>query len=73
MRIDTYKDNKVMRRLIEKHGFQYCSTIRIAARPDFSEQDTERLAFQWTREDLRRAGVSVNHTASAEDTAVRLN
>lgn len=49
VRIDTYKDNHVMRRLIEKHVFQYCGIINIEARPDCSEQDTERLAFQWVR------------------------
>ncbi len=50
VRIDTYKDNRVMRRLIEKHGFRYCGIIRIEARPDCPAQDTERLAFQWVRE-----------------------
>lgn len=50
VRIDTYKDNHVMRRLIEKHGFQYCGIINIEARPNCPEQDTERLAFQWVRQ-----------------------
>ena len=50
VRIDTYKDNHVMRSLIEKHGFQYCGIINIEARPNCPEQDTERLAFQWVRQ-----------------------
>ncbi len=30
LRIDTYKDNRVMQRCIEKHGFSYCGTIYLA-------------------------------------------
>ena len=41
LRIDTYRDNAIMRHLVQKHGFAYCGIIHIA-------DGTERLAFQWT-------------------------
>ena len=39
LRIDTHRDNRIMRRLIEKAGFSYCGVINL---PDGSE----RLAYQ---------------------------
>ena len=30
LRIDTHRDNRIMRHLIEKHGFTYCGVIRLA-------------------------------------------
>lgn len=48
IRIDTYKDNKIMQHLITKNGFQYCGTINIV--PDVAGQDTSRLAYQWKKD-----------------------
>ena len=45
VRIDTYKDNRVMRRLIEKHGFQYCGIINIEARPNCPNRIRRGLHF----------------------------
>jgi hypothetical protein len=39
LRIDTHHDNRIMRYLIEKHGFTYCGIIWL---PD----GTERLAYE---------------------------
>ena len=39
LRIDTHRDNRIMRHLIEKHGFTYCGVIWL---PD----GTERLAYE---------------------------
>ena len=39
LRIDTHRDNRIMRRLIEKHGFTYCGIIWL-------EDGTERLAYE---------------------------
>lgn len=39
LRIDTHRDNRIMRRLIERAGFSYCGVINL---PDGSE----RLAYQ---------------------------
>ena len=39
LRIDTHRDNRIMRHLIEKHGFTYCGIIGL---PD----GTERLAYE---------------------------
>lgn len=41
IRIDTHADNLIMRRLIEKHGFEYCGVI-------FTEDGSPRLAYQYT-------------------------
>ncbi len=40
LRIDTYGDNIVMRRLLQKLGFQRCGTIYVA------EDDLPRMAFE---------------------------
>ena len=39
LRIDTHRDNRIMRHLIEKHGFTYCGIIWLA-------DGTERLAYE---------------------------
>ena len=39
LRIDTHRDNRIMRHLIEKHGFTYCGIVRL---PD----GTDRLAYE---------------------------
>ena len=39
LRIDTHRDNRIMRRLIEKAGFSYCGVIVLA-------DGSERLAYQ---------------------------
>ena len=39
LRIDTHRDNRIMRHLIEKHGFTYCGIIWL-------EDGTERLAYE---------------------------
>ena len=39
LRIDTHRDNRIMRHILEKHGFAYCGIIHIA-------NGDERLAFQ---------------------------
>ena len=39
LRIDTHRDNRIMRHLIEKHGFTYCGIIQL---PD----GTPRLAYE---------------------------
>lgn len=39
VRIDTHKDNKIMRGLLQKYGFTYCGIIYIAS-------GAERLAYQ---------------------------
>lgn len=39
IRIDTHEDNKVMRHLLEKSGFQYCGVIKLA-------NGEPRLAYQ---------------------------
>lgn len=39
LRVDTHRDNAVMRHVLRKNGFRYCGIIRVA-------NGTERLAFQ---------------------------
>ena len=39
LRIDTHRDNRIMRHVIEKAGFTYCGVIHI-------ENGSERLAYQ---------------------------
>jgi hypothetical protein len=39
IRIDTHRDNKIMRHLVEKHGFAYCGII-------YLDNGDERLAYQ---------------------------
>ena len=39
LRIDTHRDNHIMRHLIEKHGFTYCGIIWL-------EDGAERLAYE---------------------------
>ena len=39
LRIDTHRDNRIMRNLIEKHGFTYCGVIRLA-------DGSPRLAYE---------------------------
>lgn len=39
LRIDTHRDNRVMRHLVEKHGFSLCGTI-------YTDDGTPRLAFE---------------------------
>lgn len=39
IRIDTHKENTIMRHLLEKNGFKYCGIIHIA-------NDDERMAYQ---------------------------
>ena len=39
LRIDTHQDNRVMRHLVEKHGFTYCGII-------YLENGDPRLAFE---------------------------
>lgn len=41
LKIDTHRDNQIMRRLLEKKGFSQCGTI-------FTEDGSERIAFQKT-------------------------
>ena len=43
LRIDTHRDNGVMRHLILKHGFVPCGTIWV-------EDGTPRLAYEWLAE-----------------------
>jgi hypothetical protein len=42
LRVDTHRDNMVMRRLLESSGFVFCGVITI-------EDGTERVAFQRAR------------------------
>ena len=42
LRIDTHRDNRIMRRLIEKSGFSYCGVIHL-------DDGAERLAYQRIR------------------------
>ena len=42
IRIDTHRDNTIMRHLIVKYGFRYCGIIHTAC-----AENNERLAFQW--------------------------
>lgn len=42
LRIDTYKDNKIMQRSVEKCGFVRCGTIYVRG-------DSPRIAYHWTR------------------------
>lgn len=42
LRIDTHRDNVIMRHLMEKHGFRYCGIIHLA-------NGDERLAYQRIR------------------------
>lgn len=42
LRIDTYKDNKIMQRVVEKHGFSYCGTI-------YLENGSPRMAYDRIR------------------------
>ena len=46
VRIDTHRDNSIMRHLAEKHGFAYCGIIHLA-------NGDERLAFQKVESGLR--------------------
>lgn len=39
LRADTYEDNKVMQRLLENHGFQYCGII-------YLEDGAKRIAYE---------------------------
>ena len=39
IRIDTHRDNSIMRHLLSKNGFHYCGTVRLA-------DGSERLAYQ---------------------------
>ena len=39
IRVDTHQDNKVMQRVLETYGFQYCGII-------YTHNGTERLAYQ---------------------------
>ena len=39
LRVDTHEDNRVMRHLVEKHGFSYCGVIYLA-------DGNPRLAFE---------------------------
>lgn len=41
IRIDTHKDNRIMKHNLKKHGFTYCGIIYLA-------NDDERLAYQHT-------------------------
>lgn len=41
IRIDTHRDNKIMRHVIEKYGFRYCGII-------YLQNGDERLAYQKT-------------------------
>lgn len=40
LRVDTHRDNAIMRRLLDRHGFTYCGIIYLS-------DGSERLAFQW--------------------------
>lgn len=42
IRIDTHRDNTIMRHLVAKHGFRYCGIIHTAC-----AENNERMAFQW--------------------------
>ena len=42
IRIDTHRNNRIMRRLIEKYGFKYCGIVHIVD----LEEDYERRAYQ---------------------------
>lgn len=42
LRIDTHRDNAIMQKLIERHGFAYCGIIYLAS-------GDERLAYQRIR------------------------
>lgn len=44
IRIDTYKDNKIMLHLLEKYNFVRCGTIYVN-----SSKNNDRIAFQLTR------------------------
>ena len=44
IRIDTHRDNSIMRHCIESYGFQYCGIIHLAS-------GDERLAYQLCRVD----------------------
>ncbi len=42
IRMDTYKDNKVMQHVLSKHGFKYSGIIRLA-------NGSPRLAYEWDK------------------------
>lgn len=44
IRIDTHESNLVMRKLIERNGFQKCGRIYVA-------DGSPRIAYQWSKED----------------------
>ena len=45
IRIDTHKNNIIMQKQIEKHGFQKCGTIYVA-------DGTARIAYQWSSKSI---------------------
>ena len=47
IRIDTHRDNLVMRHLIEKNGFTYCGVIYV-------EDGTPRMAYEFADEDIHK-------------------
>ena len=49
IRIDTFKDNKIMQHLIEKNGFKYCGIINTEAHTDLPPELWKRMAYQWVR------------------------
>lgn len=46
IRIDTHKDNKIMRHCLEKYGFSYCGIIHLL-------NGDERLAYQKTTQNIK--------------------
>ncbi|MGM9959991.1 MAG: GNAT family N-acetyltransferase [Allobaculum sp.] len=57
LRIDTHPDNEIMQKLILRHGFSYCGII-------YTDDGTQRLAYQITPEDIRGMQNYLSHTTS---------
>lgn len=57
LRIDTHPDNQIMQKLILRYGFTYCGII-------YTDDGTQRLAYQITPEDMQAMQNVQSHTDS---------
>ena len=49
IRIDTYRDNRIMQRLLEKSGFTYCGIVKEEDGDPRREWQYVGLAYEWVR------------------------
>ena len=49
IRIDTYRDNKIMQKLLEKSGFTYCGIVKEEDGDPRREWQYVGLAYEWVR------------------------